>query len=141
MINIKTIKDLRTLTGLSQSQFSQKYNIPIKTLQHWEGGYSDPAPYLLNLLEKDINLNTDIVTIEGCNKKERTMYYYNPVEKFVSDQDGNFISVEIDFSSTSKHNLGIFLDMLFEQYAKAKNNFLDNLQSSQKEQIEWERLD
>lgn len=45
------IKELRTLTGLSQSAFSKKYNIPIRTIQDWEGEKRIPPEYVIELLE------------------------------------------------------------------------------------------
>ena len=30
------IKEIRTLTGLSQANFGKKYNIPVRTIQDWE---------------------------------------------------------------------------------------------------------
>lgn len=54
-----TIKELRTLSGLSQPQFSQKYNIPLPTLRHWEQGQRECPKYVIELLEfkvkEDIN--------------------------------------------------------------------------------------
>lgn len=51
-----TIKELRQLTGLSQSQFSQKFNIPVRTLQNWEIGKAQPAPYIPEMIEKILTL-------------------------------------------------------------------------------------
>lgn len=45
------IKEIRTLTGLSQPQFSQKYNIPLPTLRHWEQKQRECPQYVLELLE------------------------------------------------------------------------------------------
>lgn len=36
------IKALRKKTGLSQSKFSAKFGIPVRTLQQWEQGISAP---------------------------------------------------------------------------------------------------
>lgn len=46
-----TIKEIRTLTNLSQPQFSQKYNIPLPTLRHWEQSQRECPQYVLELLE------------------------------------------------------------------------------------------
>lgn len=45
------IKEIRKLTGLSQPQFSQKYNIPLPTLRHWERGDRECPQYVFELLE------------------------------------------------------------------------------------------
>lgn len=61
MYNVKiwrkemTIKEIRSLTGLSQAQFADKYNIPKSTLQCWESEGSvkhrDCPDYVKELLE------------------------------------------------------------------------------------------
>lgn len=48
------IRKLRELTGISRKEFSQKYQIPITTLQKWELGYRIPPAYVINLLEQQI---------------------------------------------------------------------------------------
>lgn len=45
-----TIKELRESTGLSQSQFAEKFHIPVGTLQHWEQGVRKPPEYVLYML-------------------------------------------------------------------------------------------
>ena len=50
----KNIKELRELTGLSQSQFSKEFNIPIRTLQKWESGERIPPEYMEGLLKDSI---------------------------------------------------------------------------------------
>ena len=42
-----TIKELRELTGLSQSKFADKYEIKLATLQKWEIGLSQPPHHYL----------------------------------------------------------------------------------------------
>lgn len=45
------IKELRKKTGLSQSKFSAKFGIPVRTLQQWEQGISAPPNYLVRMME------------------------------------------------------------------------------------------
>lgn len=45
------IKELRKLTGLSQKQFSEKYDIPLPTIRHWEQKQRECPKYVLDLLE------------------------------------------------------------------------------------------
>lgn len=47
-----TIKELRKLTGLSQSKFAERYNIPVRTVQGWEVEKSTPPIYVLTMLER-----------------------------------------------------------------------------------------
>ena len=46
------VKELRSTTGLSQSQFAKKYNIKLQTLQSWEAERRNPPDYSLKMLEK-----------------------------------------------------------------------------------------
>ena len=46
-----TIKELRAMTGLSQSQFAKKYKINVRTLQGWEAGRTTPA-HIIAMLER-----------------------------------------------------------------------------------------
>ncbi len=48
------IKEIRGLTGLSQTKFAQMYKIPERTLEDWERGKSSPSKYLLELLERAV---------------------------------------------------------------------------------------
>lgn len=45
-----TIKEIRYVTGLTQAAFSDKYNIPIRTIQNWEKR-NNCLPYVRELLE------------------------------------------------------------------------------------------
>lgn len=45
------IKELRKLTGMSQSQFADYFNIPIKTVQNWETDRRKCADYIVDLIE------------------------------------------------------------------------------------------
>lgn len=47
-----TIKEIRALTGLSAQKFGDKYHIPLRTIQHWEGGDRKAPEYILTLLER-----------------------------------------------------------------------------------------
>lgn len=47
----KILKQLRKKTGLSQSKFSAKFGIPVRTLQQWEQGISAPSEYLVRMME------------------------------------------------------------------------------------------
>lgn len=49
------IKKLREKTKLSQKRFSEKFGIPVKTLQKWEQHDSDPLPYLISLIQNEIS--------------------------------------------------------------------------------------
>ena len=44
------IRELRKETGLSQSKFSAKFGIPVRTLQQWEQGISAPPGYVVRMM-------------------------------------------------------------------------------------------
>ena len=45
-----TVKELRTITGLSQVDFGKKYHIPRRTVENWESGSRKPSETILYLL-------------------------------------------------------------------------------------------
>lgn len=47
-----SIKELRKQTGMSQSQFAKRFNIPVGTLAHWEQGVRKPPNYVLTMIEE-----------------------------------------------------------------------------------------
>lgn len=53
-----TVHELRTRTGLSQVEFSAKYDIPTRTVQNWEMHENDPTkgremvPWVLRMLNR-----------------------------------------------------------------------------------------
>lgn len=49
-----TIKEMRTLLGLSQTAFGEKYQIPMRTIQDWEAGKRTPPIYVILLLERAV---------------------------------------------------------------------------------------
>ncbi|NBH15373.1 helix-turn-helix domain-containing protein [Lachnospiraceae bacterium] len=53
-----TIQELRYKTNLSQKQFSEYFEIPIRTVQEWEQGRRKPPDYISKLLERIWNLET-----------------------------------------------------------------------------------
>ena len=49
-----TIKEIRTLTGLSQVKFCKRYGIPRRTLENWEVGETIAPSYTVSLLERAV---------------------------------------------------------------------------------------
>ena len=54
-----TIKEMRQLTGLSQSDFGKYYNIPLPTIKKWESSpdnqnYRECPKYVNQLLERAV---------------------------------------------------------------------------------------
>ena len=55
-----TVKELRAQTGLSQSQFAARFQIPVRTLQHWEQGRQDPPAYVVAMIEQILTLSAEV---------------------------------------------------------------------------------
>lgn len=49
-----TVKELRTITGLSQVDFGKKYHIPRRTVENWESGSRKPSETILYLLGRAV---------------------------------------------------------------------------------------
>ena len=50
-------KQARLKAGLTQKELCDRYGIPLRTLQGWEGGSRKPPEYVLNLLLRCIELD------------------------------------------------------------------------------------
>lgn len=46
-----TVKEMRSRAKMSQKQFSQYLNIPVRTIQDWEQGLRMPPQYIVELIE------------------------------------------------------------------------------------------
>ena len=44
------IQNIRRQTGLSRTEFSHKYGIPLRTLEEWESGRRTPPEYIPRML-------------------------------------------------------------------------------------------
>lgn len=48
---LMTIKELRTVCGMTQQAFSGYFGIPKRTIEDWEAGRRKPAEYIEKLIE------------------------------------------------------------------------------------------
>ena len=48
------IKELRETTGMTQKDFGEYLNIPIRTIQNWESEHRTPPEYVVELIEYKI---------------------------------------------------------------------------------------
>lgn len=49
------IKELREMTGLSQTKFGEYlYGIPLRSIQNWESGARSCPDYLVKLIEEKV---------------------------------------------------------------------------------------
>ena len=71
-----TIKELRSMTGLTQKAFAEKYHIPKRTLENWEGGQREPTETILYLLERAVkeDYKMTYVIIDDCTSKAATVW-------------------------------------------------------------------
>lgn len=46
------VKEMRAMTGLSQSKFAALFKIPTGTFQAWEQGRQEPPAYVVNMMER-----------------------------------------------------------------------------------------
>jgi putative transcriptional regulator len=53
------IKTIRKQADLSQAAFAKKYDIPIGTLHHWEAGDRQPPEYVLKLLKRCVEYDSE----------------------------------------------------------------------------------
>ena len=51
----RKLKTAREKAGLSQSQASKAWGIPLKTLQHWEQNQATPRGFALRALEEKLD--------------------------------------------------------------------------------------
>lgn len=50
---------IRKMSGLSRKDFAERYKIPIRTLEKWERQESNPAEYVVLLLERAVKEDFD----------------------------------------------------------------------------------
>lgn len=66
------IKELRQLTGLSQTQFAKKFHIPANTVRGWEQEKRSPPEYVPGMIE-------EIIRAEQQPIKGQLTINYNPM--------------------------------------------------------------
>ena len=54
-----TIKELRAKTGMSQNKFAQYFGLSVRNLQEWEQERKNPPPYLVDLLQRILDLEEE----------------------------------------------------------------------------------
>ena len=130
-----TIKELRENTGLSQTLFAKKYEIPVSALRKWEQGESKPAPYIIKMLSEIIPTNDKYtMTIKG---KNGVSYYYDEYSGVISDSVGNTLKVKCKLKEVKKENLPLYVQDLFESYYDAVNRFERDCVLDKKSNIIW----
>lgn len=88
-----SLAELRSCTGLSQSEFAKSYNIPIRNIQRWEKGDRNPPDYVLSLLQALIEKEAviqkllDSEDFKALDDEYNATYIYTD---FDSEEGGEF---------------------------------------------------
>lgn len=130
-----TIREMRELTQLTQKEFAEKFNIPIGTIRRWEYGESTPAPYILQMISRDLLLDTEnMMKIED---KEGHIFYYEKQGAYLVDNKGTKIFINEDIDGVKKSNLAIYVSELFESYYEIIGRFEMDCRLDKSEDIIW----
>lgn len=62
---MKTIKEMRTELGLSQSKFADKFKIPVANVQSWEQGINRPLDYVSFMIQTIIEQEKEIERLKA----------------------------------------------------------------------------
>ena len=77
-----TIRELRKITGLSQSAFALKYKLNIRQVQSWEQGWRTVPESVMSMLEQNVKREyipeaTDMIKIVDINRLKEYPYHRN----------------------------------------------------------------
>lgn len=64
------MKELRKLLGLSQKDFALKFGFNLRTLQQWEQGRSSTPVYLIPLVKRVIELESENAILNKIKKRK-----------------------------------------------------------------------
>lgn len=53
-------EQIRRESGLSRAEFSRKYHIPIRTIENWDSGKTEPPQYVMELLERVVREDKEV---------------------------------------------------------------------------------
>lgn len=78
-----TLKEIRQASGMNLTQFSEYFEIPYRTLQHWEYGTRQCPDYLLKLMQ---------YKLDAENKTEITAEQIKAMKHIITSE-GDYCSV------------------------------------------------
>lgn len=64
------MKELRELLGLTQKEFALKFGFNLRTLQQWEQGRVSTPVYLIPLVKRVIELESENAKLNKIKKKK-----------------------------------------------------------------------
>lgn len=130
-----TIKEIRNSTGLTQREFSKKFDIPLSTLRKWEQGETKPASYIIKMLSRLLPLSEEygetITTADG------TKYHYDSNADEIIDPKGNVIHLSISLKGVKRENLPLYVKDMFDSYYEIINKFEKDCEFDKNEDIIW----
>lgn len=129
------IKELRDRTNLSQNRFAEKFGIPVSTLRKWEQGETTPAPYIVNMLARQIKGSSESLQKIEC--KDGSIFYYDPLSTSLSDIYGNSIIIHENLDGVKSQNLPLYVKDLFDSFYEIQNKFNQDVILDKKEDIIW----
>ena len=80
-----TIREMRERLADTQSEFSARYNIPVRTIQNWENGVRTPPDYVIALLEQNVKrdlINRMTISIPVFDRSKKRL---PPREEFLGN--------------------------------------------------------
>lgn len=52
--------EIRSILGISRAEFSRRYGIPVRTIENWDAGKTNPPEWLLKILERVVREDAEI---------------------------------------------------------------------------------
>lgn len=97
------IKEIRSRLGLSLRAFGERYKIPLRTLENWEGGQRTPPDYVLALLESKVK--NDLLIIKVANDCAAELGITCPKIQFGTKKKsaGNIAGLVLDSKKNPKY--------------------------------------
>ena len=125
---------MRLITGQTQKEFADRFDIPLGTLRRWEYGESTPAPYVVRLIAKQLSINKEYYKKigEGDNA-----YYYDTTSNIIMDCKGVKIQINESMEGVNEHNLVIYAKDLFDAYYDSIDRFNRDCKLDKAENIIW----
>lgn len=129
------IKEMRLSTGLTQKKFAEQFGIPLGTLRRWEYAESTPAPYVVQLIARQLPIKTD--AMKKITDSEGNVYFYDENASCLIDVRGTRIAITEDLRGVKEQNLGLYVQDLFEMYYQILERFHEDCRYDKKEDIIW----
>ena len=64
---MKTVKEIRAKTGLSQAAFAKRFGIPKRTIENWEGGVNRTPKWVIAMLQYIADTDYQYPSEEGTH--------------------------------------------------------------------------